>query len=78
MSCGVDHRCGVDPVLLWLWWRPADVAPIGPLAWEPPYAVGAAQHRDKKQNKITFFKNKSEKAVVALLMSDRLQNQGNC
>ena len=31
-----------DPVLLWLWCRLAAVAPIRPLAWEPPYAVGAA------------------------------------
>ena len=25
-----------------LWCRPAAVAPIRPLAWEPPYAVGVA------------------------------------
>jgi len=25
-----------DPALLWLWHRPASVAPIQPLAWEPP------------------------------------------
>ena len=25
-----------DPVLLWLWCRPAATAPIRPLAWEPP------------------------------------------
>ena len=25
-----------------LWYRPAAVAQIGPLAWEPPYAKGAA------------------------------------
>ena len=25
-----------DLALLWLWWRPAAVALIGPLAWEPP------------------------------------------
>ena len=25
-----------DPVLLWLWRRPAATAPIQPLAWEPP------------------------------------------
>ena len=31
-----------DPALLWLWCRPAAVAPIRPLAWEAPYAVGAA------------------------------------
>ena len=28
-----------DPALLWLWCRPAAVAPIRPLAWEPPYAT---------------------------------------
>ena len=28
MSCGVGHRRGSDPVLLWLWCRPAVVAPI--------------------------------------------------
>ena len=26
-------------------------APIGPLAWEPPYAAGAAQEMAKRQNK---------------------------
>ena len=31
-----------DLVVLWLWHRPAAVAPIGPLAWEPLYAAGAA------------------------------------
>ena len=28
--------------LLWLWRRPAAVALIRPLAWEPPHAAGAA------------------------------------
>ena len=42
VSCGVGHRCGLDLVLLWPWYRPAAVAPIGPLAWKPPYATGAA------------------------------------
>ena len=31
-----------DLALLWLWCRLVATAPIGPLAWEPPYAVGAA------------------------------------
>ena len=31
-----------DPAL-WLWRRPVATAPIRPLAWEPPYAAGAAQ-----------------------------------
>ena len=47
MGCGVDGRQGADPALLWLWCRPASVAPIGPLAWEPPYATGAALKRQK-------------------------------
>ena len=42
MSCGVGHRCGSDPALLWLWHRPAATAPIRPPAGEPPYAMGAA------------------------------------
>ena len=48
MSCGVGHRCSVDPALLWLWCRLAAIALIGPLAWEPPYAVGVAPKRQKK------------------------------
>ena len=53
MSCGVVRRRGSDPVLLWLWCRPAATVPIGPLAWEPPYAAGAAQEMVKRQNKQT-------------------------
>ena len=45
-----------DPALLWLWRRPVATAPIQPLAWEPPYAAGAAQEiatttKDKKTKK---------------------------
>ena len=39
VNCGVGHRCSSDPALLWLWCRPAAIAPIGPLAWELSYAV---------------------------------------
>ena len=39
--------------MLWPWCRPAAVAPIWPLAWELPYAVGAALKRKrKKKNKV--------------------------
>ena len=35
-----------DPTLLWLWCRPVATQlqfnPIQPLAWEPPFAAGAA------------------------------------
>ena len=36
-----------DPELLWLWCRLVATAPIRPLAWEPPYAVGVALKRQK-------------------------------
>ena len=51
MSCGVGRRHSLDPALLWLWRRPAATAPIRPLVWEPPYAVGAAQEMEKRQKK---------------------------
>ena len=44
----MGRRHGSDPVLLWLWHRLAAIAPIGPLAWEPPYAMGEALKRKKK------------------------------
>ena len=50
MSCGVDCRRGLDPPLLLLWHRPVATALIQPLAWEPPYAAGAAQETAKRQN----------------------------
>ena len=40
-----------DPALLWLWCRLTAVAPIRPLAWEPPYAVGAALKIKKRKRK---------------------------
>ena len=47
--CGVGHRCGLDPVLLWLWCRSAAAALILPLAWEFPYAMGMPPLPPKKQ-----------------------------
>ena len=54
MSYGVGRRCRSDLALLWLWCRPAAIARIRPLAWEPPYATGAAQKmaKDKKKKKL--------------------------
>ena len=51
MSCGVGCRRGSNPVLLWLWRRSVATAPIQPLAWEPPYAAGAAQRNSKETKK---------------------------
>ena len=33
------------------WHTLAAVAPIGPLAWEPPYVVGAALKKKQKKTK---------------------------
>ena len=51
MRCGAGRRCGSDLALLWLWHRPAATAPVGPLAWEPPYATGVALQRQKTKKK---------------------------
>ena len=51
MNWGAGRRHGSDPELLWLWLWPAATAPIGPLAWEPPYAEGAALKRQKKRRR---------------------------
>ena len=60
MSCGVGHRIGWDPELLCLWHRLAAIAPIPPLAWDSPYAMGAALKRQ------TNKKNCSKNFVEAL------------
>ena len=44
MMCGVGHRHGCGP---------AAVAPIQPLAWEPPYVAGDALKRKKKVKRET-------------------------
>ena len=63
MSRGIGRRCGLDPELLWLRCIPAAVAPTEPLAWEPPYAAGAAIKRQKtKQNK--------QKIMTLILITD--------
>ena len=51
MSCGVGGRRGSDPALLWLWRRLVATALVGPLAWEPPCAAGAALEKAKKDLK---------------------------
>ena len=50
VRCGVGCRRGSD--LMWLWL--AAVAPVGPLAWEPLYAVGAALKSKKEKKDIKY------------------------
>ena len=54
MSCGIGLRRDSDLALLWLWCRLITVAPIRPLAWEPPYATGVALKRWKKKFLMRF------------------------
>ena len=69
MTCGVGRRRGSDPALLWLWRRPVATAPIRPLAWEPPYAVGAAQEIATTTTK-TKDKKKKYTTIKRYLMID--------
>ena len=39
----------MDPAMLWLWCRSVAIAPIWPLAWEPPYAPIVALKRQKRR-----------------------------
>ena len=50
MSCGVGHRHGSDPMLLWLWYRLVAKVLIRPLVWELPYCLKFGNNQ-KKQNK---------------------------
>ena len=50
MSYSVGLRRGSDLMLLWLWHRPAAVAPIQCLAWEPIYAAGASLKSKNNNN----------------------------
>ena len=67
MGCGVGHSCGSDPTFLWLWCSPAAVAPIQPLAWELPYAMGVAQNPKKLKLKIN---NKNYETLINKIEDD--------
>ena len=57
-----------DPELLWLLCRPAATAPIGPLAWEPPYATSVDLKRQQnKTNKNNIISNKTYRHHVLLI-----------
>ena len=61
MSCGVSCRYSLDPLLLWLWCRPAATAPIWPLTWELPFAAcGPKKQKEKKKIRTTWIRIKSQ------------------
>ena len=59
--------------MLWLWCRLVATAPIGPLAWESPYATGAAQEMAKGQKK---KKKKKKKEIINPHIYGELFNKG--
>ena len=66
VSCSEGRRRGSDPVWLWLWCRLVAVAPVGPLAWEPPYATGVVL-KSKKINKFKKTRDESPEAYSWVL-----------
>ena len=67
MSCGVGRRLHLGSTLLGLWCRLAAAAPIRPLAWELPYAMGMAlKRKEKKRRKEGKGKKKEVGEAVAL------------
>ena len=77
MSSGVGRRRGSDPMLLWLWRRPAATAPIRPLAWEIPYAMGAALEKAKRQERKEGRKGKKEKRKTFGRKEERKERKKN-
>ena len=53
--CRSQMRRSSDLALMWLWCRPAAVVPIWPLAWELPYAMGAALKKQEKKISIAMY-----------------------
>jgi len=64
--------------LLWLWRRPVATAPIGPLAWEPPYVSGAAQEIAKRQKKKKKRDTCTRMFIAALFTIARTWKQPKC
>ena len=56
---GGGHKFSSDPALLWLWGRPTATAPIPPLVWEPPYAMGVALKSKKQKKEKQKWKNQA-------------------
>ena len=55
----VGQGCGLDLALLWLWYRPASMAPIWPLAWELTNAAGVALEKIKNKQNLILYALKS-------------------
>ena len=75
MSCDIGPKRDKESTLLWIWRRPAATAPIQPLAWEPPYAAGAAQEIAKRQKKKKKKKKKKREKLFGRFKEERVTVQ---
>ena len=66
VSCGIGCRCGLDLMLLWLWRRPAVIALIRPLGWEPPYASDVAPKSKKRSDYSGLGRYRGSSSVPSL------------
>ena len=69
MSCSVGQRCGLDPELLLLWYSPGRCSSNSTLAWELPYAAGAALKSKNKKlwlvKQINVIYNRNSKDLLS-------------
>ena len=61
-------------MLLWVWLRPIAAATIRLLAWEPPYAMGAALKKAKTNTQKNNKQKKSEALVPIKLYVTRFKS----
>ena len=78
VSCGVVHRCGLDPELLWLWRRLAALALIWLLAWELPCATSAVLKSKKKREEVGLSWDRAAVSGGIKVIPDWLATLGNC
>ena len=65
----MGHRCGSDPMLLWLWYRLAAIAPIRPLAQKLPsicHRYGRKKKKKKKENESVAYKFQGNKSFACV------------
>ena len=63
MTCGIDHRRGLDLVLLRLWYRPVATAPIG-----TPICHRCGPRKTKKKEKPNIKLTGSRESVQSTLV----------
>ena len=75
MSCGLGRGLGLDPMLMWLWYRPAATALIQPLAREPPHGAVQKKKKIKKRKKEIHYKiiTQHTRAYICVKVKQKFQ-----